>query len=96
MNVQVQYLGPVRILVNKQEEEVELSSGTTIYELLQKLAVIYGQAFDREIFEDDRQSIREGLIITINGIAIGQLNDLQTPLKSEDVVTLLPCFSGGG
>ena len=96
MNVQVQYLGPVRILVNKQKEGVKLSSETTIYELLQKLAVIYGQAFEREIFEDDRQSIRDGLIVTINGVAIGQLEDLQTPLKSEDVIILLPCFSGGG
>ena len=96
MRVKVQYLGPIRALLSKKEEEVEVSLKTTIYELLKKLSNTYGTAFEREIFEDDRKNVRDELIVTVNGKAIGQLEGIRTNLKFGDVVTLLPLFAGGG
>jgi len=96
MRVKVQYLGPVRVMLDKREEEVEVSLKTTVYELLRKLSNTYGEGFEREVFEDDGGSIRDGLIITVNGRAIGQLDGVRTSLKLGDVVTLLPLFAGGG
>ena len=96
MRVKVQYLGPVRAIVNKRDEEVEISLKTTVYELLRKLSNTYGKAFEREVFEDDGKSFRDGFIITVNGTAAGQLNGMETNLKLGDVVTLLPLFAGGG
>ena len=96
MKVKVQYLGPIRAMLNKREEEIEVTLKTTIYELLRKLSSVYGKAFEVEVFEDDRKNIRDGLIVTVNGKAIGQLNGVGTGLKVGDVVTLLPLFAGGG
>lgn len=94
--IKVQYLGPVRVIVNKREEEVDLSMKATIYELLKKLSNTYGKTFEREVFEDDGKNFRDGLIVTVNGIAAGQLNGSGTGLKLGDVVALLPLFAGGG
>lgn len=96
MRVKVQYLGPVRVIANKREEEVEVSLKATMYELLRKLSGLYGKAFEREVFEDDGENIRDDLIVTINGTAVKQLEDMRTRLKLGDVVALLPIFAGGG
>lgn len=96
VRVKVQYLGPVRVVVNKREEEVELSLKATVYELLRKLSNAYGKAFEGEVFEDDGGNIRDGVIVTVNGTATGQLDGMGTRLKLGDVVTLLPLFAGGG
>jgi len=53
MKVKVQYLGPIRAMLDKREEEVEVSLETTIYELLKNLASLYGKAFAGEVFEED-------------------------------------------
>ena len=92
----MQYLGPVRAMLNKREEEVEISLKTTVYELLRNLSNTYGKAFEDEIFEDDRKNVRDGLVVTVNGKAIGQIDGVQTGLKAGDVITLLPLFAGGG
>jgi MoaD family protein len=96
MRIKVQYLGPVRVLLNRREEEIEISLKTTICELLKKLSITYGKEFEWEVFEEDGEKVREGLIVTVNGIAIGQLNGLETNLKLGDTVALLPHFAGGG
>ncbi|MFH0897554.1 MAG: MoaD/ThiS family protein [Candidatus Bathyarchaeota archaeon] len=96
MKVRVQYLGPVRVIVNKRAEEVDLSLTATIYELLRTLSSAYGKGFEREVFEDSGGNFRDGLIVTVNGTAAAQLNGLETRLKQDDVVTLLPLFAGGG
>jgi MoaD family protein len=96
MKVKLQYLGPIRVILKKREEQIEITLKTTVLNLLRKLANAYGTAFHQEVFEDDGEQLRESLIVTINGKAIGQLNGTNTRLKSGDIVTLLPLFAGGG
>ncbi|MEE8571291.1 MAG: MoaD/ThiS family protein [Candidatus Bathyarchaeia archaeon] len=96
MKVTIKYLGQVSALLNKSEEEVEISSKTTVYDILKQLSYKYGETFEGEIFEEEGKDVREGLIVTVNGRAIGQLQGIKTRLKIRDVVTLLPLFTGGG
>jgi len=96
VKVTVQYLGQVSAVLNKSREEVEVSSKTTVYTLLKQLADRYGEAFEGEVFEEEGKTVREGLIVTVNGRAIGQLQGIKTRLNVKDVVTLLPLFTGGG
>jgi MoaD family protein len=96
VKVTVQYLGQVSAVLNKRGEEVEVSSKTTVYTLLKQLANRYGEVFEGEVFEEEGKAVREGLIVTVNGRAIGQLQGIKTRLNVKDVVTLLPLFTGGG
>jgi len=96
MKVKVQYLGPIRAALNKKDEEIEVSLKATVYELLRKLSNTYGNVFEVEVFEEDGGNLRDGLVVTVNGMAIGQLDGVKTRLKLGDVVTLLPLFAGGG
>lgn len=96
MRIRVQYLGQIRAILNKKNEEVEVPPKTTVYELLKRLSKKYGKEFKVEVFEDDGENVREGVIVTVNGKAVKQLRGIDTPLKLGDIVALLPLFAGGG
>lgn len=95
MRVTVQYLGHIRALVHTRAEEVNVPSVTTIFELLKRLTRLYGDEFRQEVFADDG-GVREGIIVTINGKAIGQLQGIKTSLHPGDTIAILPLFAGGG
>lgn len=96
MRVRVHYLGPVRVKLNKKEEEIIVPDKASVLDLLTDLSGIYGDWFRNEVLGDDGKSVREGLVITVNGIALGQLGGLGARLKGGDEVMLLPFFAGGG
>ncbi len=96
MRVQVQYLGPIRLHLNKKTEEIELGEKSSILDLLVALSDKYGDWFRKEILDDRKQNIAEGMVVTINGRAIGQLGGMSTLLRDGDDVVLLPFFAGGG
>jgi MoaD family protein len=96
MTIRVKYLGPVAHMVNKREEELEVSSKASIHELLRKLSSLYGKVFEDEVLQDDGENLGDGMTITVNGIAIRQLDGLSTKLKMGDTIALLPLFLGGG
>ncbi len=96
MKVKVQYFGSVRVIANRNEEEVEISSNATVHELLQKLSSIHGEAFESEVFQEEGENLRDDLIIAINETIIKQTDFMTTKMKPDDTITLLPIFPGGG
>ena len=96
MKVKVQYLGQVKVIINRSEEEVGLLSEATVQDLMQQLSTAYGKAFDTEVFAEPGKTTRDDLVIAVNGRAIKQLDSMNTRLKQGDVVTLFPIFPGGG
>jgi len=96
MRVHVHYLGPVRVRLGKKEEDVDPSGNATVLGLLRILSESYGDWFRKEVLDDEEMNVREGMVITINGIALGQLGGLSAQLRDGDEVMLLPFFAGGG
>lgn len=95
MRVTVRYLGPVRVMLKTREEDVTLAPHASLLDLLTILADRYGPTFRAEVL-DDRDALQDSLLVTVNGVAIGQLGGLATRLHDADTVTLLPFFAGGG
>ena len=96
MKVRVQYLGQVGVIAQRKEEELEIPSGAIVRELLQRLSSKYGKAFDGEVFQEDGENLRDDMTVVVNGTAVRQLEYLNTRLKQDDTVALLPIFPGGG
>ena len=95
LKVKVQYLGYIRNMLRKKEEAFELSEDAFLYELLNKLAGIYGEAFRREVFEPGLKDVKTGFVVTVNGALIGQLHGVNTRLNNGDSVILMTLMSGG-
>jgi molybdopterin converting factor small subunit len=95
MKVKVHYLGYIRNMLKQKEEELELEKGTSLSELLNKLAGIHGAPFKKEVFEPGLKDVKMGFAVTINGTLIGQLDGVETKLNEGDNVILISLMSGG-
>lgn len=94
--VKIQYMGQIRAIVGRRDEMIDNMQKSTVLAILQQLAKKYGPEFETEILDDSKQGLREGILITVNGIATGQLDGLTTLLNTHDSLTILPLFTGGG
>ena len=94
--VKIQYMGQIRAIVGRQDEMIDNMQKSTVLAILQQLAKKYGSEFEAEVLDDSKQGLREGILITVNGIATGQLDGLTTLLNTHDSLTILPLFTGGG
>lgn len=79
----VRYLGVVRNLVNKKEEEIEAKN---VRELLKKIKKIYG----REVYNICRKSH-----LAVNGENVSLHGGYFMKLSDEDSVWILPVCGGG-
>lgn len=95
MKVKVQYLGLIKNLIKRSEDEFELGEGASLSELLNKIAGIYGRPFRKEVYEPGLKEIKMGFVVTVNGILMGQLNGVDTQLNNGDNVILMSLMSGG-
>jgi len=95
VKIKVQYLGFIKNLIKRSEEEFELEEGASLSELLNKIAGIYGRPFKREVYEPELKDMKMGFVVTVNGILMGQLNGVNTHLSDGDNVILMSLMSGG-
>ena len=95
MNVRVQYFGYIKNLVNKKEEQYELEEGTSLSDLLNKLAGVHGAAFKKDVYEPGLSDVKTGFSVAVNGVFIGQLGGLDAKLADGDNVMLMSLVTGG-
>jgi molybdopterin converting factor small subunit len=95
MKVTVHYLGFIKNLIQRSEEEFEFEEGTPLSDLLNKVAGMYGAPFQREFYEKGLNDVKTGFVVTVNGVLIGQLQGMGTQLKNGDTIILMSLMSGG-
>ena len=79
--------------VTNGEREVIISA-STINEALTQLSTRYGKSFKETIFDSSGKPKRF-MNFYLNGRNIRFINNLNTPLKNTDVLTILPSIGGG-
>ena len=95
MKVKVQYLGFIRNLINKSQDELELAAGALLSTALDKIARLYGRSFRREFYEPGLKDVKMGFVVTVNGILMDQLQGVGTRLNEGDNIVLMSLMSGG-
>jgi len=95
MKVKVQYLGFIKNLIKRSEDEFELEEDASLSELLNQIAGIYGKAFKKEVYEPGLKDVKMGFVVTVNGVLMGQLRGVDTQLNNDDNIILMSLMSGG-
>ncbi len=96
LKVRVEYLGHARSLVgNKREEQIELQNNASIGLLMTLLCEKYGEPFRNAIYETGATDVKANFMITVNGNLLNQLDGVETKLKQNDRIVLMPVVSGG-
>jgi len=95
LKVKVTYLGFIKNLIKRSEDEFELEEGASLSELLNKIAGNYGKPFKKEVYEPGLKDVKMGFVVTVNGVLMGQLSGVDTELNNGDNVILMSLMSGG-
>jgi len=84
-----------RALVSVTDNQRETrTDGDTLREVLDNLTQIYGDALKRKIYDKDGRPKRF-INIYINGKDMRFIEGLETKLKKNDEILILPAVSGG-
>jgi molybdopterin converting factor small subunit len=88
LRVNVSYLGLVRNVIGCREEEVEISPGATVAELLAHLAARHGEPFRLSVFGRNGR-VRPTVLICLNDRDVAELGGFRTRLEAAGRVSVV-------
>ncbi len=94
--VKIRFFGPIRSLVEKKEQFLEMPTGATIRELLDQLKKTNKPDFERYVVIQGN-TVNPVLLISLNGESLDELNNIDAKLPSEstlDVMLVAPIVGG--
>lgn len=86
----VTFLGAIGKITGTRTQSASASS---VRELLEELLKQHGQDWREQVF--DGTDLAHGVTVVVNGISVGGVEVLSTPLQPGDQIVLLPPFEGG-
>jgi len=95
MEVKVHYISLVKSYTNTSQDEFDLTKGTVLSELFDKIAQDYGKPFTQEVYDPVKKEMKASFVAMVNGIHMDQLQGVKTPLKDHDSVILMSLVTGG-
>jgi MoaD family protein len=96
MNIKIRFFTTLREITNKREEALTLTDPkATVATVLKLLSEEYGKPFYDYVYETKTGQVKGFLQFLINGNSASTLNGLDTVLKEDDVLAILPPVGGG-
>ena len=93
MLIRVRFFGDMKYYLKKSGMMIEIHEGRTIREFIFELSEIVDvNLLDKFL---DKDELRPGIRILVNGRNISHLQGLETELKDHDLVSILPIAGGG-
>ncbi len=93
MLVRFKSFGPIRRLLEKQMMEVEVPSGSTVLQVVQKVAEIGGAKLKDLVLKNG--GIDGNLIVMLNKKDVSTLGGIEISVSEGDEIALLPHVQGG-
>ncbi len=94
MKITVKFLIGVRKIVGRGQEELVLEDGSTVEDMLKRLAEKYGPGFKEYVF-DEVGSSKGYVQFLVDGKNVAALNGLKTKLHDGCQVAIIPPMRGG-
>jgi molybdopterin synthase sulfur carrier subunit len=97
LEVKVRFFTNLREIVNKREETLNFADAVevTVDMVLKMLSKKYGKPFTEYVYSDETGQPKGFLQFLVNGTSISTLNGLETKLKNDSVLAILPPVGGG-
>lgn len=95
IQVRVRMMGILREAAGRSDVDVSLEEGADISSVIQALINEHGKKLKGTLLDPVIRSALPNTLIIINGVEIGNLQGLDTPLWDGDNLVLLPVTHGG-
>lgn len=90
MKIRVELVGQFRDIVGSTETLVDMEEGSTVYDLVKKMADKYGMKFKERVFAAGTESLSEEFTIVLNGRVVPVDKAHSTVLNEASRVVLMP------
>lgn len=90
MMIRVELVGQFRDVVGSNEILVELEKGSTVYDLIKKMADKYGKRFKDRVFIPGTETVSEDVTIVLDGRVVPVDEAGSTVLNEASRVVLMP------
>lgn len=88
-------MGTLRDASGRPEEELLLIDGADVSSAVRRLIEAFGEEFERVLVDPIVLTPLPNALILVNGVEIGNIEGLDTPLRDGDTVVLLPVTHSG-
>ena len=95
VRVSVRMMGSLREASGRGEEELTLSNGSDVSSVIRKLIEEHGESLEKALMDPIINSPRPNALILLNGVEVGNLDGLKTPVVDGDALVLLSVTHGG-
>lgn len=91
--MRVKIFATLRSLVGAKEVEVDVGTGDTVRNMLEKLTAEYSALRERVL--DDDGNLQSSINVFVNGRSIKFLDGLNSTIQEDDRLALFPAVGGG-
>jgi sulfur-carrier protein len=95
MKITIHTILEIRQALGQRLIVVDLPQDSTVEDLLAYMKKRWGEKLDSHLFHPDSGQVLEHLRIMVNGQTIRYLKGMNTQLKEDDEVLIMPLVSGG-
>ncbi len=95
VKVEVRLLGIFQRLTGRKTYHARLQEPATVRQLITKLAEFFPEEFKQVLIDSHLDDPRPNALIVIGGKEIGALQGLDTEVKVDDKIVLIPRIHGG-
>lgn len=93
IKVRVRYLTPyIRNLVGVDEEIITIEEGSSVRDVIMRVAEVHGERLLDQLLRDDGRDLREGILVVVNDRVV---QDVDYRVEDGDVMAFLIALDGG-
>ncbi|NHV99099.1 MAG: MoaD/ThiS family protein [Thaumarchaeota archaeon] len=90
MKIRVELVGQFRDIVGSTETLIDMKEGSTVYDLVKKMADKYGKRFKERVFSGETERLSEDFTIVLDGRVVPVDEAQSTVLNETSRVVLMP------
>ena len=95
INVKISTILTLKEILGRRELELSVPKGSTVGALLALMIETWGEELSSFLFEPESGQLRPHIRLMVNGRDVGFLNGMETVLREEDEILILPPVAGG-
>ena len=95
IRVTARMMGPLKEASGGEEQELTLNQDAKVSDAIHRILEAYGGALEGVLLDPYTLSPVTNTLILLNGVEVGNLLGLETPMRDGDILVLLSVTHGG-
>lgn len=95
IRVTARMMGPLKEASGSEEQELTLNQDAKVSDAIHRILEVHEGALDGPLLDPYTRSPATNTLILLNGVEVGNLLGLETPLRDGDRLVLLSVTHGG-